>query len=109
MKKGSLLELLERGLKLVWPQIKAQKMSVEKEWPQDLPVILMDEKLLLQAYVNLLVNALDSMTQARRLKVTTSCQETRVPLQVCIAVEDTGKGISKEQLSKLGQPFFSTK
>jgi len=32
MKRGSFLELLELGLKLVWPEIKAQKISVEKEW-----------------------------------------------------------------------------
>src|SRR3990172_4465281 len=58
MKKGSLPELLERGLRLVRPQIKEQKVSVKKDWPQDLPATLMDEKLLLHAYVNLLVNAL---------------------------------------------------
>jgi len=109
MKKGSLPELLERGLRLVRTQIKEQKVSVQKEWPQDLPATLMDEKLLLHAYVNLLVNALQSMTQGGRLTVTASYQENSVPPRVCMAIEDTGMGISKEHLCKLGQPFFTTK
>lgn len=109
MKKGSLSKLLERGLQLVRQQIKEKKIVVAKAWPKNLPDFLMDEKLFLQAYLNLLINSLEAMPQGGRLTVRASQDDLKTPFQIRIVIEDTGKGISKELVSKLFQPFFSTK
>lgn len=109
LKKGSLSELLETGLKLVHQKIKDQKVSVTRDWQQKLPEILMDEKVLLQAYLNLLVNSLEAMPQGGHLKIGAIYREDIVPPRIDVVIEDTGKGVPKELVQKIFHPFFSTK
>lgn len=109
MKKGSIPKLLQQGLRLIQQQIKDQEISVRTDWSKDLPEIQMDEILLLQAYLNLLINSIESMTKGGRLTVKSFYQENTTPPKICIAIEDTGTGIPKELIPKLGQSFFSTK
>lgn len=109
MKRSSLPKLLEQGLRLVRQQIKDKKISLTKDWTPGLPEILMDEKLLLQAYLNLLVNSLESMTHGGRLTIKAFQKKDALPPKIFIIIEDTGRGIPKELISKLKQPFFSTK
>ncbi len=109
MKKGPLAKLLEQGLRLLQQKIKEKKISVTKDWSKNLPEIPMDEKLFLQAYLNLLVNSIESMTEGGKLSVKSLYQNEKRPPEILIVIEDTGKGIPKELIPKLKQPFFSTK
>jgi two-component system NtrC family sensor kinase len=70
-----------------------------------LPEITADAAQLSQLLVNLVVNALQSMSGAGRITVRTrSCDH-----DVLLIVEDTGPGMSKEVLEKIFVPFFTTK
>lgn len=109
MKKESLPELLEAGLKLMRQKIKEQKISVTKDWQKKLPEILMDKKVLLQAYLNLLMNSLEAMPQGGSLKISAAHQRDVNPPRIDIVIEDTGTGIPKELVPKLFHPFFTTK
>ncbi len=109
MKKGSVQKLLDQALRLLQQQIKEKKIVVTKEWPQDLPEALIDEKLFLQSILNLLVNSIESMPQGGRLTVKSFYQKEKQPLKIFIVIEDTGKGVPRQLISKLKQPFFSTK
>jgi two-component system NtrC family sensor kinase len=71
----------------------------------DLPEITADPAQLNQILVNLLVNALQSMPGAGKITVQTRfCDHS-----VCLIVEDTGTGMSKEVLEEIFVPFFTTK
>jgi two-component system sensor histidine kinase AtoS len=109
MKKGSIIKLLQQSLRLLQHQIKEQKISVITYFPQDLPEIMMDEVLLLQAYLNLLINSLESLVTEGELFIKATYEEGEVISKVCIIIEDTGKGIPEEFSSKIFEPFFSTK
>lgn len=71
----------------------------------NLPEITADPAQLNQVLVNLVVNALQSMSGAGRITVKTwSCRHN-----VYLMVEDTGAGMSKDVLEKVFIPFFTTK
>ena len=68
--------------------------------------IAADENQLRQALLNLLRNAREAMTGGGRLRVRLA---VRPDGMAEIAVSDTGPGIAPEDMSKIFEPFFSTK
>jgi len=72
---------------------------------QNLPEIVADPVQLNQVLVNLVVNALQSMSGPGRITVQTQFYDHNVYL----VVEDTGPGMNKEVLDKIFVPFFTTK
>ena len=73
----------------------------------DLPPIRGDSLQLLEAFRNILVNALQAMPDGGELTVETVARELEKEVQVCIA--DTGTGIPAEHRSQIFEPFFTTK
>jgi PAS domain S-box-containing protein len=73
-----------------------------------LPQILADQSQMQQVFLNIILNAEQSMTKAHNgghLEVRT----TRVGDHIRVAFKDDGLGIAKENMSKLFEPFFTTK
>lgn len=61
--------------------------------------------LFLQVLVNILKNGIESMPDGGAIHVTLSCKDDKV----CILIEDEGAGMTPVQVSRLGEPYFSTK
>ena len=78
--------------------------------PRDLPPVLVDPGHLQQVLINLLTNAIEATPSGGRVELTTALQadDDERP-GVAIAVRDTGPGIPGDVLSKIFDPFFSTK
>ncbi|MFQ5792591.1 MAG: sensor histidine kinase, partial [Acidobacteriota bacterium] len=64
-----------------------------------------DENKLQQVFLNLIVNARDAMPAGGWLTITTSSRGS----QVMVEVSDTGQGITKEEIKRIYDPFFTTK
>jgi two-component system sensor histidine kinase HydH len=60
-----------------------------------------------QVLLNLYLNAIDSMENGGQLKVEITGDRHR--RNVAIQVSDTGRGIRRENLSKIFEPYFTTK
>ncbi len=58
-----------------------------------------------QCFVNVLKNAIESMPNGGYLTISTKFSQTFVTVRVV----DTGVGMTREQLERLGEPFYSTK
>jgi len=71
------------------------------------PVIEADPDLLKQVFVNLMANAVDAMPDGGRLSI--SWRERGDADMLEVMVEDTGTGISPEDIGKAFNPFFTTK
>jgi signal transduction histidine kinase len=71
----------------------------------EVPNLLLDEKEISQLILNMVNNALESMSSPGDVTVKTFVEQEKVVL----AVEDQGEGIDRELLDKLGTPFFTTK
>jgi two-component system sensor histidine kinase HydH len=70
-----------------------------------LPLIEADPDQIKQVLVNLIKNAMEATPAAGQIIVTTGWQDA----QVWFSVEDTGKGMSPEELDQIFHPFFTTK
>jgi signal transduction histidine kinase len=71
-----------------------------------LPEVAADENQIRQALLNLVRNAKEAMPQGGRIRVEVGTVDSS---WVRLAVGDSGPGISPENLSKIFDPFFSTK
>jgi signal transduction histidine kinase len=70
-----------------------------------LPRLLGDENKLQQIFLNLILNARDAMPSGGWLTISTSANRSYVIAEVA----DTGHGISKEDIKRIYDPFFTTK
>jgi two-component system NtrC family sensor kinase len=73
---------------------------------ESLPAIQADAAQLRQVFVNLMDNAVEAMPEGGRLTVATRRGDNN---HVAVDVQDTGVGISEENLGRLFTPFFTTK
>ncbi len=80
-------------------------VAIERAFAADLPLVIGDQGQLRQALMNLLKNSREALVHGGTIRV-----ETR-PLvtQVEVVVADSGPGISPGELTRLFDPFFSTK
>ena len=85
-------------------------VRVETQLAGELPRIQCDRVQLQQVMLNLIVNAIQSMSGVedgnRELQISTVSIE---PEGVCVAVRDTGHGLRPESLPRLFEPFYTTK
>src|SRR5262249_15347222 len=76
----------------------------------DSPTVYADRQKLRQVFLNLLTNASDAMPTGGTLTLRLSASVTRQGQPaVLIQFADTGCGISKENLERIMEPFFTTK
>lgn len=70
------------------------------------PEVIVDESQLRQAFLNLVRNAKEAMAGGGRIEVEVARAEEGM---VRLSIADSGAGISRENLAKIFEPFFSTK
>ena len=98
-------ELIDRVLAAHADHIHKAQVEVQKAFPSMFPPVPADPDLLFLALGNLVSNALEAMPNGGILEISLAAQTNRVLL----TVKDTGVGISAEDLSRVFDPFFSTK
>jgi len=97
-----LAHLAEQVLALYQPG--APKVRVEADFAAR-PAVTGDAELLARALGNVVANALEAMPEGGTLRVRTLV----VPGGAAVEVEDTGPGLSEEQLARLFTPYHTTK
>ncbi|NWF55523.1 MAG: PAS domain S-box protein [Syntrophaceae bacterium] len=105
----SLESILDLSLNLLQPELTAKKVRVEKILEPGLPLVPIDRDQFSQAFLNLLLNALESMDPGGSLRITMNRVEEEGQKRVQVSIADTGRGIPREDLEKVFEPFFSTK
>ncbi|MBN1162100.1 MAG: hypothetical protein JXA17_09145 [Dehalococcoidales bacterium] len=97
--------VVNHALDLVSHSVEKQEIRVFNELDPSLPEITADPGQLQQVCLSLIINAIQAMPQGGRLTLRTHVHNSKVRLEV----QDTGVGISPENIDKLFTPFFSTK
>lgn len=79
-------------------------ISIERHL-EPVPAVLINRDMLKDIYINIIRNAFQAMPQGGRLQVSARSEQEGVAIEIC----DTGTGIDPTQLSRIFEPFFSTK
>lgn len=82
------------------------KIEIKKTFEKDMPKIKGDLQQLQEVFLNLFINACQSMPNGGVLKITTSKFQN---LYAVIKISDTGIGIPEHHFKNIFMPFFSTK
>ncbi|MCB1225953.1 MAG: PAS domain S-box protein [Verrucomicrobiales bacterium] len=97
--------LLEECLRFLKPELEKSGVIARLEERADLPTVSVDANQMKQAFYNLIRNACQAMSQGGRLTIETAFTD----YEVRVSFQDTGKGISAEDMARLFQPFFTTR
>ena len=99
--------LLDECVGFAQAKCETPNIEVVRTYDANCPEAWLDARELRKAFLNLLLNGLESLREGGRLTVTTVyAADTRT---MTIVIEDTGHGMSEETLSRIFDLFFTTK
>ena len=97
--------LVEDSLSLIQYDKRVQDITIIRDLQPGIPAITTDGNQLSQAFVNIVLNAADAMPNGGTLTIRSRVQDGTIVIEF----EDTGVGIAQENLSRIFDPFYSTK
>ena len=97
--------IVEEAVRFFAPEIKDRDIVVEEELRPDLPLLQVDRDQMKQVFYNVIKNSLEAMKRRGILRIRTDMDDTHVT----VSFTDTGGGISAENLSRVFEPYFTTK
>ncbi len=98
-------DVLEKNITFLASQINEEGCIIEKHYDNNLPEITADPEMLYQAFLNILINAMQAMPEGGKIHVEIGSSDNTVT----IYFEDEGEGIPEDILEKIWDPFFTTK
>lgn len=106
-RKVNINEILQTVLTLCRHRMSLQKIELEEELADDLPEVIGDYNHIQQCFINVVFNAIEAMPEGGKLTVRTRYEKEKKKIRIDIC--DTGCGIPEENISRIFEPFFSTK
>jgi signal transduction histidine kinase len=110
-------DLVNESIYLLQPRFREKKIELIKNISSDVISILGDRRQLEQVLINILNNAIDSLTANGKIIISLEeinilknrIRKDELTESVIISIKDNGSGIEKEKIEKIFDPFYSTK
>ncbi|MFQ6041916.1 MAG: nitrogen regulation protein NR(II) [Candidatus Poribacteria bacterium] len=106
-RETSVQTILNHTIQLIQSDADEQGVRIAHEFPADMPFIWVDSERIVQALLNVCLNAIAAMEDGGALTITVQMSKDGDTVEIVIA--DTGGGIAEEDLPKVFDPFFTTK
>jgi signal transduction histidine kinase len=105
LRPENLNTIVEETVRFFTPEIQDRDIVVEQELRSDLPLLQLDRDQMKQAFYNVIKNSVEAMQRHGILRIRTDLDDTHVVIRFI----DTGGGMSAENLSRVFEPYFTTK
>jgi signal transduction histidine kinase len=113
-------DIMDKAVFFVHTEAKKHSVVIDTDIKGDISEVMMDADQMQQVFLNLMINAVQAMPNGGKLKITISNEYQRdirneikeqmsSDMVLVIKFEDTGKGIKKEYLESIFDPFFTKK
>jgi len=96
---------LESTLLILKYKLKKKNILLTRDYAENLPHIKAYGSELNQVWTNLIVNAIEAMSEGGKLKVRTK----KEPIDILVEIRDNGSGIPENVKTRIFEPFFTTK
>jgi two-component system, sporulation sensor kinase E len=97
--------IVDEAVRFFAPEIQDREIVVEQELRSDLPLLQLDRDQMKQAFYNVIKNSFEAMKRRGVLRIRADRDDTHV----LVSFTDTGIGMSAENLSRVFEPYFTTK
>ena len=97
--------IVEEAVRFFAPELQDRQIVVEQELRSDLPLLQLDRDQMKQAFYNVIKNSFEAMHRHGMFRIRTDLADTHV----IVRFEDSGGGMSAENLSRVFEPYFTTK
>ncbi len=98
-------EIVEEAVRFFAPEIEDRDIVVEQELHSGLPLIELDRDQIKQAFYNVIKNSFEAMKRRGIMRIRTDMDASHV----LVSFIDTGGGMSAESLSRVFEPYYTTK
>jgi signal transduction histidine kinase len=98
-------DVIEKNLSFLAPEVKKNGYRIHKRFATDIPEIQADPGLLYQAFLNILINAMQAMPDGGNIYIELSFRKHTLT----VLFTDEGPGIPDETLNRIWEPFFTSK
>jgi two-component system sensor histidine kinase HydH len=105
--KVPLADLIYHSIQLIQDDARSKSIQLIIDIEEGIPDLELDRDQITQVLLNIELNALDVMQEEGKLQV--RCFRRKDTDAVVLEIEDTGPGISEDELSKIFDPYYTTK
>ena len=102
-------EAIREVLLLLRNELNRNRVSLRTELAPELPLMFGDRVQLQQVVLNLILNSIDAIRSSTDRSKKIFIKSATHPDGVLVQVQDSGPGISPEQIDRIFEPFFTTK
>ncbi|MFQ6618555.1 MAG: ATP-binding protein, partial [Fidelibacterota bacterium] len=105
MERMNVNQVIEEVLSLIEYEVDQEDKRIVKKLDPELPLITADKAQLGQVFMNFILNGLDAIEGKGELTIRSWYSDKKI----FIEFKDTGRGIPEGELSKIFEPFYTTK
>jgi len=105
--KFSITEVLQKIVNLIREEASTRGITVETKWRETPALISMDVNKLQQAFINLIKNAMESITAAEGKVIITVDREGKN--HIVVKITDSGCGMTSKEIESIFNPEYTTK
>ncbi|RTZ97736.1 MAG: two-component sensor histidine kinase [Deltaproteobacteria bacterium] len=102
---GHIDKIIEKIIAFLSPELEAGGHTVSLRVQEDLPEVFVDVDMLHQAFLNIMINAMQAMPDGGNIEIIVRTEGEKIRIQF----DNEGRPIDAENLEKIWEPFFTTK